>query len=209
MKVITIANQKGGSGKTTLAINLACAFAKNFAEEGYKIMIADADAQGSASDWFNARCVENDNINVVNISRSIKSVRNLGADIVIVDTQASFSQATAELLTLSDIVLVTAKPSPMDLWASIEILSAVEKRKIIDPQLSAAIVLTQVKAGTLMTQWAKETFAERNVSFPVLHGTTDLEVYKHTLAQGLCVLESGNDKAKTEIEELLQQILEM
>ena len=116
MKTICILSQKGGSGKTTLAINLAVAsFLK-----GKSAMIADMDSQQSSSMWHQAR---EDDFPYVQATDE-KDVRTLharaeeqGFDHFFIDTAPTSNQASLEAVALADVVAVTCKPSIMDLRA--------------------------------------------------------------------------------------------
>ncbi|GAB4032899.1 ParA family protein [Spirosoma gilvum] len=104
MKVITIAHQKGGVGKTTLAINLAYAFA-----EEAKVGIIDADLQGSVSDLHDFLT----GVDIVDLDRFL-SGKLTEYDLIVIDTPPYLSNRLEELFSISDYVLVPTKAGILD-----------------------------------------------------------------------------------------------
>jgi chromosome partitioning protein len=116
MKIISFISQKGGVGKTTLAIHLAVAFAA----DGLNVAILDLDPQASAAEWKDFREEELPGVIAIPSSRLPKVLKELedrGADIVILDT-APHSEGTAlDAARAADLILVPCQPSIMDLRA--------------------------------------------------------------------------------------------
>src|SRR6478735_5261662 len=116
MKTISFISQKGGVGKTTLAIHLAVAFAA----DGLNVAILDLDPQASAAEWKDFRNEEMPGVIAIPSSRLPKVLKELegrGADVVILDT-APHSEGTAlDAARASDLILVPCQPSIMDLRA--------------------------------------------------------------------------------------------
>ena len=129
MHIIALIAQKGGVGKTTLAIHLAAAFAA----EGKSTLLLDLDPQASATEWRDHRQAEGPAVLSIQPSRLTKvleEARGIDTDIVILDT-APHSESTAlEAARVADLVLVPCQPTIMDLRAiakTIALLQLVKK----------------------------------------------------------------------------------
>ncbi len=144
-RVITVAQQKGGAGKTTLAVSLAVAFLRR----GMKVAVLDTDPQGSLGRWFLARRerlgeagLEFSTASAWGVSYECEKLKKL-VDIVIVDTPPKVDADLRPALREADLVLVPVAESMVDLWATDGVLDLVsrENRK-------ALIVLNRIKAGS-------------------------------------------------------------
>lgn len=129
MKTVALIAQKGGVGKTTLAIHLATAFAAT----GKNTLLLDLDPQASAAEWKDHRSVETPAVVSIQPSRLTKvleEAKSIGTDIVILDT-APHSESTAlEAAKAADLILVPCQPTIMDLRAmskTVELLRLVGK----------------------------------------------------------------------------------
>mgnify|MGYP006413579241 FL=1 len=136
-KVITIAQQKGGTGKTTLAVHLAMAFIKY---HGLKIAIIDTDPQGSLGKWFMIRSenkVSNENLTFKTASLwgaqyESKTLKN-DHDIVIIDTPPKIEADARPSIEAADLVLIPMAASHVDFWATgaIAEIAKQAKKKIL------------------------------------------------------------------------------
>jgi chromosome partitioning protein len=123
MKTIVIANQKGGSGKSTLTVHLAAAAEK--AGDG-PALITDTDPQGSAGDWFNQRKKAGQDepryapIALSELEAKIAALAFAGAKYLFIDTAPSVGAVNAELLAAADLVLIPLNPTPVDLRALVK-----------------------------------------------------------------------------------------
>ena len=137
-KVITIAQQKGGTGKTTLAVHLALAFVKY---HNLKIAIIDTDPQGSLGKWFMIReekKLSNDNLTFKTASLwgaqyESKSLKK-GNDIVIIDTPPKIESDARPSIESADLVLIPMTASHVDFWATgaiVEIAKKANKKILI------------------------------------------------------------------------------
>jgi len=144
--VITVAQQKGGSGKTTLAATLAVGFRRL----GARVALLDTDPQGSLGRWFMARrarlgddpALEMSTASAWGVGYECDKLRRL-SDIVIVDTPPKVDSDLRPALRAADLVIVPVAASHLDLWATEGVLDlcAREKRPV-------AIVMNRVKART-------------------------------------------------------------
>ena len=130
-KVITISQQKGGTGKTTLAVHLAMSFIKH---HNFKVGIIDTDPQGSLGKWFMVRS-EN---NISNENLTFKTASLWGAnyesknlkkdhDIIIIDTPPKIESDARPSIEASDLVLIPMTPSHVDFWATEPIIEIAKK----------------------------------------------------------------------------------
>jgi chromosome partitioning protein len=123
MKTIVIANQKGGSGKSTLTVHLAAA--AEMAGDG-PALITDTDPQGSAGDWFNQRKRSGVDtpryapIALPELSAKLEALEAAGAEYLFIDTAPSVGAVNAELLAAADLVLIPLNPTPVDLRALVK-----------------------------------------------------------------------------------------
>ena len=130
MKMIVIANQKGGSGKSTLTVHLAAA--AEAAGEGPAI-ITDTDPQGTAGDWFNQRKKAGVDtpryapVVLAELAARLKALDAAGAAYLFVDTAPSVGAVNAELFAAADLILVPLNPTPADLRALVKGLPLVRQ----------------------------------------------------------------------------------
>ena len=130
-KVITISQQKGGTGKTTLAAHLAMAFIKY---HGLKVAIIDTDPQGSLGKWFmirEERKVSNENLTFKTASLwgaqyESKTLKN-DHDIVIIDTPPKIESDARPSIEAADLVLIPMAASHVDFWATGAIVDIAKK----------------------------------------------------------------------------------
>src|SRR5271166_6890332 len=176
MKVIVLASQKGGVGKTTLTGNLAVA--ADLAEDGPAVLI-DTDPQGSLSAWWNAREAESPALAptaLAGLEDKLKALGSAGFTYAVVDTPPAITDAIRAVVALADLVLIPVKPSPHDLRAVGRIGKAF------------CFVLTQAKGNALLTVQAMAALSEHGVVSPaVMHDRVD---YASSMTDGRTVLEA-------------------
>ncbi len=130
MHVIAVLNQKGGSGKTTIATHIARALQL----EGVDILLVDSDPQGSARDWAAAH--DEQPVPVVGIDRPIidKSLKSIGRkDYIVIDGAPQIEALAVSAIKAADFVLIPVQPSPYDVWATSDLVDLVKARiEILD-----------------------------------------------------------------------------
>ena len=130
MRVIAIASQKGGSGKTTLAGHLAVQAERAGAGP---VALIDADPQGSLADWWNERDDPTPvfvHTSQQRLEQDIERVRELGVDLLIIDTPPAITATISDVIRVSDVVLIPTRPSPHDLRSvgrTVELVEALSK----------------------------------------------------------------------------------
>jgi chromosome partitioning protein len=145
---ITLAGQKGGTGKSTIAVHLA----SEYQRRGLRVLVLDADPQGTALTWSEAAAERgHDAPNVLGVGDALRaqlpSLRR-GYDLVIIDTAGRQSKRLAGALALSDLALIPCKPSAPDVWALADTIELVERvRDVRD--IEARIVVNEVNHTAL------------------------------------------------------------
>jgi chromosome partitioning protein len=203
--VITVAQQKGGAGKTMLAANLAAAWAS-----AHRVTVLDIDPQRSLSRWSALRG-ERPGLPAIGFSdvsgwRLATELGRLaaGADVLIVDTPPQIDSDAARAIRAASLVLIPVQPSMPDLWASEGTLklATVERRRV-------AIVLNRSPVKSSLRSVIEGAFVARGLPLLPLH-LGDRRGYAQAFAQGMGVTEaSPRSVAAAEMTALADAILEI
>jgi chromosome partitioning protein len=186
-KVIAILNQKGGVGKTTLAVHLATAMAR----KKRSVILLDADPQGSALDWAAAR--HGDPLfPVVGLPKSSihKELPALAMnyELVIIDGPPRVEGVARSAIMAADLVLVPVQPSPYDVWAAKEIIDLLNEATIFNPNLRKAFVINRKIANTAIGRDVADALSDYPI--PVLEAAICQRVaFAESATQGLTVYE--------------------
>ena len=174
MLTVAVLQQKGGSGKTTLAINLAAAAHL----DGRRTLVVDMDRQASAFDWSSAREDGSplDGLAVVRADRAIALPRfkeiARGYDYVFLDGPPRLGDVTQSAAVAADVALLPIQPGPFDFWAVAETLESLDQADQIRAQLGRKPirrVFVVNRAGTA-TRLAREAEEELHKSGGELAG---------------------------------------
>ena len=199
--VITIAQQKGGAGKTTLAVNLAVEFLKR----GQRVALLDTDPQGSLGRWFMAR---RDGIGVEGLDFSTASAWGVSYeceklrktnDLVIVDTPPKVDADLRPALREADLVLIPVASSHLDLWAVDGVLDLIQREG-----RAALIVLNRWKSGTKLAEEVASAAEGKAVIAASRIGSR--VAFAEVLGQGRGVAEVPKSPAKAEIAALADEV---
>ena len=205
MKVISVLNQKGGSGKTTIATHLARAIQL----KGFSVLLVDSDPQGSSRDW--AAVNEENPVPVVGIDRPTieRDLKRIAEkDYVIIDGAPQAADLAISAIKASDIIIIPVQPSPYDIWATSDLVDLVKQRiEMTDGKLKAVFVVSRTIKGTKI---GKEiSVALSDYGLPVLKtAITQRVIYPTSASIGSSVLdEEPAGEASKEINNLINEIL--
>ena len=177
-KIISFANQKGGSGKTTLSANLAVLWANS----DYKVAVVDADSQKSLTYWLEARKkyygdeptgIDSYTFDLRNLKEELKTIKRK-YDFIIIDSPPSITFETIQIVRSSDLIFVPVQPSPLDLMATIPFLNLAK-----DERKKTTIILNRVmprakltEAMILRLRYAGAKIARSRISGKIIYAET-------------------------------------
>ncbi len=205
--IITIAQQKGGSGKTTLTAHMAAAAL--LSRKGASVALLDIDPQGSLGEWFEAR---EELLGEQDAGFSFRTASGWGArrearamardhDYVFADTPPKSDREAQPAIEAASLVLIPMQPSPVDLWATQLSLDLTEKERV-----PALVVLNRVPPRAKLTSEILDALNGMGpaVAQSVLGNRT---AYAAAMGKGSSVLEeSGNKLAVHEVQALFKEV---
>lgn len=208
--IVACLGMKGGSGKTTLATNIAAGLARRPHE---KVLLLDTDEQASSSRWNLERAEKRPRIETMRLpdARLLKekfSELECKFTHIIVDGSPRMDHLSTVTLGIADIVLIPIQPSPMDIWATEQLADRVHKVREINPHFQVSFVLNRFNPNTIISKSALS--ALETLEIPIIKPYLKQRVaYAVAMAMGLSVIEYSDRKAAQEISELLSSIDDM
>jgi len=197
--IVAIANPKGGSGKSTIAVNLATAFVLN----GIPCSILDHDnRQQSAAQWISLRPTDRPKVSLMR-----KMPYDKFPGLVICDCGARDTPSTREVILKTSVIIVPVIPSQFDLWSAIDMAGIIKRAKEINKRLKAFYLLNQVIPNTKLATEILEPLGDLG---PILDTVIHFRMaYKASISEGLGVLEHDKrSKASQEIRRLFTEIMQ-
>ncbi|MBD2261032.1 ParA family partition ATPase [Pseudanabaena sp. FACHB-2040] len=210
-KIIAVVNQKGGSGKTTTTMQLAGAISRR----GKKVLVVDADPQGTATRW--AASAEDEDpfpASVVGLSAANEKVHREvkkfidDYDCILIDCPpAADSPVPQSALLIADLALVPIIPSPLDMWAAVGIRQVINNVSELNETLTARLILNQCQPKTTLAQESLEILPEFGIPLAKAN-IQHRQVYRQSAVFGQTVHSFGAKAAAAikEIENLTDEV---
>ncbi len=205
--IVSILNQKGGAGKTTISVNLS----RGLKKDGETVLLVDSDPQGSARDWHAAG--NGELITVIGLDRhtldkDIQAVSN-GYDWIIIDGAPQLEKMAISAIKCSDIILIPVQPSPYDIWATEDLVDVIKARQQVTNGFpKAAFIISRQITNTTLGKEIRDVLT--GYGLPVFSsGTFQRIIYAKTATNGSTVLDDEpNGEATNEIKKLISELRE-
>jgi chromosome partitioning protein len=209
MPIIAVVNQKGGTGKTTVATNLAALFAS----QGTEVLLVDADPQVSALDWQHDRPAHLPAVTVIglpapNLHREIPRLQTKYA-VILIDGGGRITATARATVAVADFLLVPTLASTPDARSTQRFFQeVVEEVAAMKGHISGAILLSMLKTGTTFNTSGQA--AMKDLGYPVLDTALYHRItYQEAIAQGMSVGEyEPRSKAAEEMQALFYELQE-
>lgn len=206
--IISVQNQKGGVGKTTLAVHISHALAN----KGALVLLVDADPQGSARDWAAARDGKPP-FTVVGLDRPTihrdlpEMAKNY--DHVVIDGPPRVSELARSAIAAADLVLIPVQPSPYDVWAAQEVVDLIQEASVFKESLKSVFAINRKIVNTAIGRDVVDALS--GFAIPVLRSHICQRIpFAESAATGQTVLETDpKGQASKEITALADELLEI
>lgn len=211
--ITLIASNKGGSGKTTIACNLAVALAM----QGADVCLVDADRQGSAAKWHQEREAAGISLPITlvqkydNLSQTLKTLDEKFSQ-VIVDVAGRNSREMITAATVADLVIAPHQCSQLDLDTLGELQEQIIRVMDLNPDLKVFIYQTMASTNIQVIEKERQDFEAYVSEFPEFQSLKASgryrKIYRDVMSEGLSVLESSNKSALDEVNALYNEVFD-
>ncbi|MBP2200114.1 ParA family plasmid-partitioning AAA ATPase [Pantoea cypripedii] len=206
--IIVLGSQKGGVGKSTLAVSLAA----GLLSRGYRVLIVDADDQKSVLTWYNNRPESLPHIPVTGASGNIKAMLKEHAksyDYIIADCAGRDSAEMRSGLMAADVFISPLRPSQMDLDVVPHTCSVFTAAKDFNEEVKGYLVLNMTPTNMFVNEGNEaakvlEDFPEMKLAETRI---CDRKAHRDAWAESMTIYETENSKAKDEVERLIQEVI--
>lgn len=211
--ILLVGSEKGGTGKSTLATNIAVWLAM----QGEKMILLDTDLQGTSVNWSNVRDESGWTPRIQTVSKSGR-IHNTILDLeaqygtVVVDVGGHDSDALRSALLVADILVIPVQASQPDLETLFRMQSLVDSSRLNNPDLDGKVILVREDPNPMrkFSGMAKAFFKEYHEDLTPLvlmrSRTTERSAYRHAIAAGQSVLELNQPQAKAEIQLIVTEL---
>ncbi len=202
--IISFLNQKGGVGKTTLSVNVAACLAR----QGHRVLLIDADKQGSATTWASLR--EDAPFQVVSMARAnmARDALKLAQDYMhtIIDGPPHAEEIARSCIIASDFVALPIEPSGLSTWASDLTVRQVKEAQEFKPSIKCGFVVSRKIGKTVIGRDIRNMATEAGL--PILVSEIEQRVaFAEGMTMGQTIFEwAGGSNAAREIEQLTKEI---
>ena len=207
--ILAVVNQKGGTGKSTVATNIASCFAA----EGREVLLIDADPQHTALDWRADRPNDQPLLQAIglpirNLHQELEPFRRK-YEVIIIDGGGRITATARAAVMASDFIIVPILPGKPDLLSTQDFFREVINEVTAVKDIQGAILINQVQTGTLINREVREHLKE--LHYPVFDTVLHLYVaYKEAMAAGLSVIEyDPKSKAAQEMAAFFHELEEV
>lgn len=209
MTTVALTGQKGGSGKSTVALALAA----ECLSRGLRVLLVDADTQATARTWGAvANEAGHPTPTVVSMGADLHKPGQLpklaeGFDLVVIDCPPRHAEVQRAALMVADLAILPSGPSAHDAWAMAESVELVKAAQRVRPALKAVALVTRKVPGTVIGRGAREALADAGV--PLLRTELSFRVaYQEAPAAGLGVAQyAPGSEAAAEVRALTNEVL--
>lgn len=215
METISFINQKGGAGKTTLCLNIAsCLQSLNDSTEllASYVTVADADEQANLTDWQECGMGFTFDLIMAQTRQTLLTANKLAysrkSKYFLIDTPGKLQDISAHVISLSDFIVVPLRPSPCDVWATLDTLSIIRSAMRANPTLKTLIVINQAIQHCTITKEVRALLAEHAPDFKVAEQSIVGRIdFAKSGMKGETIYQTKNIDAMKEIDALTCEIL--